>query len=151
MAVRSPRTTAQRKQDTLARLGTDIDCWVATADREGNAYLVPLSYSWNGTALILATPESSPTGRNLAASGRVRVAVGPTRDVVLVYGRVKAFSQSSVPSSVAEGFAAKHKWDPRKETKPYGFYVVTPERIQAWREENELKGRDLMLDGEWLA
>jgi NADPH-dependent FMN reductase len=45
----------------------------------------------------------------------------------------------------------------------HGFVVASPEynpsmpgrlrprRIQAWREENELAGRDLMRDGRWLA
>ena len=32
-----PRPLEQRKQDTLARLGRDVDAWVATADRDGNA------------------------------------------------------------------------------------------------------------------
>jgi hypothetical protein len=27
---------------------------------------------------------------------------------------------------------------------------LRPERIQAWRESNELAGRQLMRDGEWL-
>lgn len=26
-----------------------------------------------------------------------------------------------------------------------------PQRLQAWREANELEGRDLMRDGHWLA
>ncbi len=151
MVVRAARTLSQRKQDTLARLEKDIDCWVATADAEGNACLVPLSYCWDGATIILATPENSPTGRNMAASGRARIALGPTRDVVIVHGVVRTYKASTVPAEVAEGFAARHSWDPRKETKPYGFYRVTPQRIQAWREENELKGRDLMVDGEWLA
>jgi hypothetical protein len=30
------------------------------------------------------------------------------------------------------------------------FHRVLPERIQAWPEENEIKGRDLMADGAWL-
>ena len=41
-----PRDAAQRKRDTLARLGSDVDAWVATADGDGNPYLVPLSYLW---------------------------------------------------------------------------------------------------------
>jgi len=31
------------------------------------------------------------------------------------------------------------------------YFRITPRRIQAWREENELAGRDLMRDGCWLA
>ena len=42
----------------------------------------------DGAALVLATPRSSPTATNLLRTGVARVGVGPTRDVVLVDGRV---------------------------------------------------------------
>ena len=35
--------------------------------RTGAPYLVPLSFDWDGEALLVATPTDSPTGRNLAA------------------------------------------------------------------------------------
>jgi hypothetical protein len=57
----APRSRAQRKADTLALLRTEVDCWVASADEMGNAHLVPLSHYWDGAALVLATPRSSPT------------------------------------------------------------------------------------------
>ena len=123
--------------------------WVATASQDGVAGLVPLSYCWDGSALVFATPERSVTGRNLAASGRARVGLGPTRDVVMIVGRVEVFSAAEVSDEIGDAFAAAH-WDARKETKPYAYYRVVPERIQAWREENEIKGRDLMIDGAWL-
>src|SRR5262249_46086572 len=84
-----PRSRAQRKEDTLARLRDDVDCWVASADEAGNAHLVPLSYYWDGTALVLATPRSSPTATNLLRAGVARLGVGPTRDVVIVDGSVE--------------------------------------------------------------
>jgi hypothetical protein len=144
-----PRSGRQRRSDTLARLERDIDAWVASADRDGNPYLVPLSYLWDGTTLTMATPESSPTARNLRASGRVRLAVGPTRDLVLIEGSVEAFSRETVPGDLADAFAAK-LWDARLEKTPYAYFRITPRRIQAWREVNELAGRELMRDGRWL-
>jgi hypothetical protein len=91
------------------------------------------------------------TGRNLAGGGRVRIALGGTRDVVLIEGRVAAYPAESVPAGYAEAFAAKLVWDPREEPGGgYGYYVVTPVRVQAWREANELKGRTLMREGVWL-
>ena len=42
------RSRAQRVADTRDRLRTDVDCWVASADEVGDAYLVPLSYYWDG-------------------------------------------------------------------------------------------------------
>jgi hypothetical protein len=145
-----PRPLQQRKQDTLARLGRDVDAWVATADRDGNAYLVPLSFLWDGAAFTVTTPEASRTGSNLRSSGRARLAIGPTRDVVLVDGVVEAFTLETVPADLADAFAEK-LWDPREEPARYAYFRITPRRIQAWREENELAGRDLMRDGRWLA
>jgi hypothetical protein len=145
-----PRTAAQRKRDTLARLEGDIDAWVATADPQGTAYLVPLSFLWDGATLTVATPQESPTGRNLRAGRRARLAVGPTRDVVLMDGTVEAFSLETVPPGLGEEFAAR-LWDVRQEKQRYGYFRFTPVRIQAWRESNELAGRDLMRDGRWLA
>jgi hypothetical protein len=144
-----PRSTAQRVSDTRARLERDVDVWVASADTEGNAYLVPLSYVWDGATFLIATPENSPTGRNLRAGARVRLGVGPTRDVVLVDATVERFTLETVPAELADAFAEK-LWDARQSTPRYAYFRLTPQRIQAWREENELKGRVLMRDGHWL-
>jgi len=149
VAVDPPRSAEQRKQDTLARLDRDVDAWVATAGPDGDPYLLPLSYLWDGSTFTLATVEASPTGRNLAASGRVRLAVGVTRDVVLIEGIVETFSLETVPTELADAFAAT-LWDARAGTTRNAFFRVTPRRIQAWREENELAGRELMRDGRWL-
>lgn len=144
-----PRNPARRKRDTLARLERDIDAWVATADPQGRAYLVPLSSLWDGATLTVATPEESPTGRNLRASRQAGVGVGPTRDVVLIDGTVEAFSLDSVPVELADEFAVR-LWDVRQEKQRYGFFRITPRRSQAWRESDELAGRDLMREGPWL-
>jgi Pyridoxamine 5'-phosphate oxidase len=149
VAKEPPRSAEQRKIDTLARLKDDIDAWVASADAQGNAYLVPLSYVWDGTGLTMATPEVSPTARNLAASGQVRLAIGPTRDVVLIEGTVQTFSRESVPTDLADAFAAK-LWDARRDKARIAYLYIIPRRIQAWREGNEIKGRDLMNEGRWL-
>jgi hypothetical protein len=49
-----------------------------------------------------------------------------------------------------DAFAAKHGWDPRDEPGDYTFFRIVPDRVQAWREVNELPGRTLMRDGDWL-
>jgi hypothetical protein len=146
------RSAGQRKKDTLHRLENDVDAWVATAGPDGAApHLVPLSFVWDGTALLIATPAESPTGRNLVATGRARLGIGTTRDVVLVDGAVRAVTPEDLPEEDAEVFAGKTGFDPRQLAAPHLYFVVIPQRIQAWREENELRGRELMRDGEWLA
>ncbi|MDN3255819.1 pyridoxamine 5'-phosphate oxidase family protein [Streptomyces sp. MA25(2023)] len=145
------RSAEQRRRDTLHRLDHDEDAWVATADgTSGMPYLVPLSFLWNGSCLLFSTPAASPTGRNLAASRRARVGIGPTRDVVMVEGTVEPVTPEELPEQDAELFAAKTGFDPRELATPYLYFRVRPQRVQAWREANELKGRDLMRDGRWL-
>jgi len=146
-----PRTPQQRKQDTLDRLQHDVDAWVATADPGGGTpYLVPLSFLWDGETLLVATPSSSPTSRNLQATGKVRLGVGPTRDLVLIEATVPApVAASEIPDEVGDAFAAKAGFDPRQ-LSGYLYFRIHPQRLQAWREANELEGRDLMRDGRWL-
>ncbi|MFB7992596.1 pyridoxamine 5'-phosphate oxidase family protein [Streptomyces sp. NPDC056002] len=145
------RTAKQRKQDTLDRLERDEDVWVATADEESaTPYLVPLSFLWDGTTLLLATPAASPTGRNLRATGRARLGVGPTRDVVMIEGTAQTLTAAELPDDVKDAFAEKTGFDPRTLSSEYLYFRVAPRRVQAWREANELAGRDLMRDGEWI-
>jgi hypothetical protein len=145
------RTPKQRKQDALSRLEHDTDAWVATADGgSGTPYLVPLSFLWDGTTLLVATPSTSPTSRNLQATGRVRLGIGPTRDLVFIEGTVDALAATEIPDEVGEAFAAKTGFDPRQLTSSYLYFRIHPQRLQAWREANELKDRELMRGGHWI-
>jgi len=47
-------------------------------------------------------------------------------------------------------FAARTGFDPRAPATPYRWFRISPRRIQAWREVNELPDRELMRDGRWL-
>ena len=142
----APRSRAQRKADTLALLRTEVDCWVASADEMGMPHLVPLSHYWDGAALVLATLRSSPTATNLLRAGVARVGVGPTRDVVLVDGRVT----EGVDDATADAHTEHTGFDARTEPGDYVYLRMTPTEIRAWREANELSGRLLMRDGVWL-
>jgi hypothetical protein len=145
-----PRSGAQRRRDTERRLAHDVDVWIATASADGAPYLVPLSFDWDGSALLVATPADSRTGRNLAASGSARLGLGETRDVSLIDGDVEILEIGDLPEDQANQFAARTGFDPRAESPPYRWFRITPRRIQAWREANELAGRELMRDGNWI-
>lgn len=142
----APRSAEERKRDTLARLTSDVDVWIATGDTAGNGYLVPLSFLWDGTGLVIATPLSSVTGRNLSRGGRMRVGLGDVRDVTMIDGTAELVHDEET----MDAYVAKHTWDPRKEASDYAFFRIVPDRVQAWREVNELPGRTLMRDGDWL-
>jgi len=144
------RSPGQRKHDALNRLDRDIDAWVATAGpANGAPHLVPLSFLWDGTTILIATPADSVTSRNLQATGRARLGVGPTRDLVLIEGTMDAAQAAAdIPAETGDAFAAKTGFDPRELTG-YLYFRIRPRRVQAWREVNELAGRELMRNGHW--
>ena len=123
---------------------------MASASADGATYLVPLSFDWDGETLLTATPTESPTGRNLAATRAVRLGLGHTRDVSMIDGEVEVLEIDALPRERGDRFAARTGFDPREEAAPYRWFRISPRRIQAWREANELEGRELMRDGRWV-
>jgi nitroimidazol reductase NimA-like FMN-containing flavoprotein (pyridoxamine 5'-phosphate oxidase superfamily) len=148
--VTAPRSRAERRRDTEHRLSQDVDVWVASASTDGAPYLVPLSFDWDGESLVVATPTESPTGRNLAATPVVRLALGHTRDVTMIEGAVEVLEIDALPEERCERFVEHTEFDPRVMATPYRWFRISPTRIQAWREVNELPDRELMRDGRWL-
>lgn len=144
------REGPERKRETLERLDRERDCWLSTAHPEHGPHQVPLWFRWDGQALWMCTGETSATARNARAEPRVRLALPDTADVVLVQGDAECFPARDVPKDAADGFAAKFGWDPREEEGPFLYLRVTPLTVRAWRGEQELGGRVLMREGEWV-
>jgi hypothetical protein len=149
MAVRSPE---ERKADALSKLvAVGANVWAGSASSTGDVHLVPVSHSWNGTEVVLATGPGSRTVSNVTANPKVRLALGGTRDVVMIDALlVEAVPVSEAPASLAEGYAAQAGWDPRTDSANYVYLVLGPERIQVWSEGEDLAGRTVMRNGEWV-
>ena len=144
-----PRDRATRKVDALSLLTAPAaDVWVSTASADGEPHLVPLSLAWVDDRAVIALDSGSVTARNIAAGGRARLAVGPTRDVVLMDAALERSVGVDDDAAIGEAYASQADWDPRGLTG-YVFLVLRPIKIQAWRESNELAGRVLMRDGVW--
>ena len=112
---------------------------------------MPLSLGWDGDRAILATPRRSVTFENLERARRCRFGLGPERDVVMIDAVVVSLvDAATAPRPVAEAFATQADWDPRESPDGYAYVVLAPERIQAWREANEIPARTLMRRGQWL-
>ena len=155
MSHPQPRDAAQRKADALAKLSAPAaDIWVASASAAGDsaqAHLVPLSLAWVDERIVLALEANSRTARNLPMGAVARLGLGPTRDVVMIDAQVERIvAAEDAPAEIGDAYAAQSDWDPRAAGVGYVYLVLTPRRIQAWREANELSGRTLMRDGVWL-
>jgi hypothetical protein len=146
-----PRPPADRKADVLAKLTAAVpDAWVATAAADV-PYLVPLTLAWLRARIVLATDGKSRTAANLTATGVARIALGATRDVVMIDAVLEeTFPVAEAPDWVANGYAAGTDWDPRQAGGTYVYLLLRPDRIQAWREVNEIADRTLMRNGTWL-
>jgi len=145
-----PRDARTRKAHALTLLATPaIDVWVATASPSGEPHLVPLSLCWTGERAVVAVAATSVTAVNLAASDGARLAVGPTRDVVMIDALLERAVDVEDDDALWSAYVQQADWDPRQGSG-YRFLVLRPVRIQAWREANEIPGRTLMRDGDWL-
>ena len=145
-----PRDRVMRKADLLTALTAPAaDVWVATASADATPYLVPLSLAWIDECAVIALDAASPTARNIGRSRVARLGVGPTRDVALIDATLERSVGVDDDARLGAAYAAQADWDPRG-LAGYVFLVLRPTRIQAWRESNELAGRLLMRDGEWL-
>lgn len=145
-----PRDATTRKADALAMWATpNVDVWLATSSPDGVPHLVPLSLGWIGERFVVAVQATSRTARDLAATGRARLAVGPTRDVTMVDAVLERRVGVDDDAALGGAYAAQADWDPRGDAA-YVFLVLRPERVQAWREADEIAGRTLMRDGAWL-
>jgi hypothetical protein len=101
---------------------------------------------------VLATEADSATARNIISQRRARLGLGPTRDVVMIDAELEqAYDLNEVPADLAERYAMQADWDPRNSGDQMRFLALCPQRIQAWREVNELPGRTLMRGGAWIA
>lgn len=137
------RSGQQRVADTVHRLEHDVDAWVATASPRGEPCMVPLSFLWDGATLLFSTLDSNPTARNVASGlRRARIGLGLTRDVVLMECAVETVPAAALPPEVVAAFAVKTGFRPGPR---YVYLRMTPLWTQAWREVNEIPGREVNL------
>lgn len=145
------RSTAQRKSDAIEKLRKDQDVWVATADDHGIAHLVPLSLCWHDGMVVVAVEASSRTARNASASGRARLALGPTRDVVMIDAQASVVARQDAGLAIVGSYRERTGWEPGSDGGDWVYVLLRPTRIQVWREVDEIAGRTVMADRTWLA
>lgn len=145
------RSADTRIADTIRRLESEPDVWIATASAAGAPHLIPLSLAWDGTSILLATPPGSPTARNIEATGQARASLANTDDVVIIVASATVTPFEDAPVDVADSFAERTGWDPRRQDGRWALLTLTPETIHAWKGEPELVGRTIMRRGEWAS
>ena len=145
------RSTGQRKSDAIDKLEKDQDVWVATADERGIAHLVPLSLCWHDGKVVVGVEGRSRTARNVSVSGQARLALGPSRDVVMIDAAAAVVARSGATAAVAGAYRDRTGWEPGADGGEWVFILFQPTTMQVWREVDEIAGRTVMRDGAWLA
>lgn len=69
----------------------------------------------------------------------------------MIDARLERAVPVAAAAELAERYVQQADWDPRTGGDSYQFLVLRPERVQAWREANEIAGRTFMQDGTWLS
>jgi hypothetical protein len=113
--------------------------------------MVPLSLAWDGLNVLVATPSTTPTARNAAATGKAaRVALDDAGDVVIIDAAVTVTDFRNVEAGTADCYVARVGWDPREEEGEWCLLTLAPIRVQSWNSVGEIEGRTIMRRGEWI-
>jgi hypothetical protein len=145
------RSTGQRKSDAIGKLEKDQDVWVATAGERGIAHLVPLSLCWYDGKVVVAVEGRSRTARNASVSGQARLALGSSRDVVMIDAAAAVVACSGAAPALSGAYRGRTGWAPGADGGEWVFILLQPTTMQVWREVDEIAGRTVMRDGAWLA
>jgi hypothetical protein len=145
------RKTARRKADALAALEKNGDAWLATAGSNGDPHLIVVAAAWVGERVAIATRAPSRTARNLGGSGVARLGLGSSQDVTMVDVAVERTAPAGADPDLDAAFERAVGWSPGAEGPDWMYFVLRPTRIQSYRGYGELKDRDVMLGGRWLA
>lgn len=143
------RKPAERVSDARERLTRESDVWLATSS-EGRPWLVPLWFLWHDGKVFLATSPASMTTKNLASQPAVRLAFPSAEDVLILDGTATIHRMSDVADDVFVSYTAKYAGSDPRTWGDAIIVAVTPDRIQAWRNEDEIPGRAIMRAGQWV-
>jgi hypothetical protein len=72
---------------------------------------VPLSLAWLDDRVVVAADAGSRTARNVTARGGAQLALGPTRDVVMIDAVLERVLPTTDAGPLAEGYARQADWE----------------------------------------
>jgi hypothetical protein len=111
---------------------------------------VPLSLAWNGAAILVVTPTNTTTVRNASASGRARATLDSADDVVILDTTATVAPLSELDAIELGAYVERVGWDPRGQPGHWSVLTLAPTRVQVWNGVDEIEGRTIMRNGEWL-
>lgn len=129
---------------------SDHNVWISTASPDGIPHLVPLSLAWLDDTIVVATPSTTPTARNAAATGRARAALDSADDVVIFDADVETHAFNEASDALIDGYIERVGWDPRDNPGHWSLLVLRPRTAHVWNGPAEIDGRTIIRDSHWL-
>jgi hypothetical protein len=145
------RDIATRKKDVLDALAKNGRFWLGTADPTGKPHVIAVSAWWHSDALVMATLGTSRTARNMEMNPHVTLAGGAFNDAIVIHAQMIESRAVADAPELARGFKAAMGWEPSEVSEGWSFFTLRPIKIQAFREFEEIEGRDVMVRSRWLA
>lgn len=144
------RSAPTRIAETIDRLSTDDDVWIATASSTGVPHLVPLSLAWHAGQVLVATPADTPTARNVRETGSARASLDSTTDVVIIRASASCTPFEDANEATRTAFVAAAGWNPGTLEGAWSLITLVPDLIHAWNSVAEIQGRTIMRHGTWI-
>jgi hypothetical protein len=118
-----------------AQLTATRNYWLCTAGADGRPHAVPVWGLWLDGAVAFSTDPASRKGRNLAVDPRAVVHLESGDDVVVVEGQVVPLP-SELVEVYRDSYEAKYGFRPDPAAAEGITYVLRPDRVLAWREQD---------------
>jgi PPOX class probable F420-dependent enzyme len=96
--------------ETLKRLDTEKNLWVATVRPDGRPHLTPVWFAWAGEMIYICITPKTVKARNIETNPQVSVSLEDGSKVVIGEGEA-ALVAEPWPPDVAAVFQRKYNWD----------------------------------------
>ncbi len=134
------RRNDERWRAIEARLGREMNIWIATVRDDGRPHLTPVWFVWLDNKLYFSTGSDTQKFANLYGNQNVALALPDTNSVVIIEGEAHA-SDRATTETLAEFFYNKYEWDFRyDDAADWRLVEVTPHKIMAWGDGHDDEG-----------
>jgi general stress protein 26 len=134
------RQNPTRWRSIEARLGREMNIWMATVRGDGRPHLVPIWFVWLDNKIYVATGTDTQKFLNLRQNQNIALALPDAANVLIIEGEAHAADRATI-EVLAEYFFNKYEWDFRyDESATWRLIEITPHKILAWGDGHDEEG-----------
>jgi uncharacterized pyridoxamine 5'-phosphate oxidase family protein len=115
-----------------ARLGRELEIWMATVRYDGRPHLAPLWFVWLEEKIYICTGSGTQKFVNMRTNQNVALCLTDPLNVLIIEGEAHVASRELI-DKLAEYFFNKYEWDFRyDDSEKWQLVEITPFKILAW-------------------